>query len=351
MLDDPGAPGEFRGCSRVERERAGTVGIQVAPRQSHVGGVLVRLILERLEDGEVRSVLAPRQLPVRRLVRVERADAPGCRIVEPDTVADPILGVDGHGQQAPLLLPSEFRNVAEAHRLAPGQIPNQNIGAAALALLGAVAAERQVPPIIGEGERLHRFDLLPFSRPQVEEADAVAHGVPPLAELFPLVRGDADRVREPVSVRAELGARAFRDDDDGIRVRAVDAKLRSLVHPTDRNGEPEPVRRERRRAQALPAVVVVRAERGFVLRGRTIRIQAGGGDERDGEDGPDSSEDVPHLSISWLAGAAPRSVRRAARDPRPRNMHRKRLFRARVGSQPEPEARREGRFAAGLGTR
>ena len=150
--------------------------------------VLVRLVVERLEDGEVRGVLAPRRLPVGGLVRVERADAAGLGIVQADAVSDPAVRVHGHGEQVPALPPREPGDVAETHRSAAGEIAHERIRAGGLGVPGRVAAQRQVPAIVGEGEGLHRADILPRTRPQVEKPDGVAGRLPLLAQLVAHVR-------------------------------------------------------------------------------------------------------------------------------------------------------------------
>ncbi|WP_419934554.1 hypothetical protein [Candidatus Palauibacter sp.] len=261
-------------------------------------GVLVRLVLERLEDGEIGGLLAPGQLPVRRLVRVERPDAARLGVVQPHAVADPVRRVERHGKQVPTLLPRESRHVTEAHRLAPVEIPNERVHAGVLAVGGPVAAERQIPAVIGEGERLHRVDILPFPRPKVEKSHAVPDRLPALPQVVAFVGGHADGEGEPAAVRPELWSRALGDDHDGIGVRPVDAKLRTLVHATDHDREPASIGRQRRLPQALPLVVVVRSERGLVLGCRPGGQRGNDGGECKGEDRRDSPRDVPHLSVS-----------------------------------------------------
>ena len=101
VLDDPHPGRKLGGLPRIDGERRGRIRVEPAPRERHVRGVLVRLVFERLENGEIGGILAPGQLPVRRLVRVERPDAARLGVVQPHAVADPVRRVERHGKQVP----------------------------------------------------------------------------------------------------------------------------------------------------------------------------------------------------------------------------------------------------------
>ncbi len=81
--------------------------IEIPPSQRDVGRILVCLILERLQNGQVCRLLAPRETPVRRGIGVELANLPTARIEDGDGVADLPVRVDGEGEQVTLVLPRE----------------------------------------------------------------------------------------------------------------------------------------------------------------------------------------------------------------------------------------------------
>ena len=222
-LDHAHRLGEVAVSARIELEALVAVLVEIAPRQRDVGGVLVRLVLERLQDREVGGLVPPRESPVRRGVRVERADPPAGRIENGDGVADLPVRVDGEREQVTLVLPSECRDVSEGHQRAGRHRPYNDVDALALLVLGLVAPDYEIRPVIGERERLDVFDLLLFAGPQVHQTQRVMHRLVRLLSRVPRVRRDADRVGEPGSVTGKGGSGPERDHYNGVRVGSVDA--------------------------------------------------------------------------------------------------------------------------------
>ena len=238
-----------------------------------MGRVFVCLVHEGLQDRQVGGLVPPRESPVRRGVRVERADLPVAGIEDGDGVADLPVRVDGEREQLTLVLPRERRDVSETHQGAGRHRPHDDVDALALLVLGLVTPDCEIRPVIGEGERLDVFDHLLFAGPQVHQTQRIMHWLA-LPSRIPLVGRDADRVREPRPVAGEGGPGPERDHHNGVRVGSVDAQLALVAHPVDRNGHPSAVGREDGAAEPLPLVVVVGTEGRLVLTeevGRTPR--------------------------------------------------------------------------------
>ena len=284
MLDHALSREEPRRGARIEDRRLAIALIQFPPGQDDMRRVFVLVVGVGLEHGQVRCLLAPGELPVLGLVRVQRADAARHRIVEAHPVADAVGGIHRHRQQVPFVLPREHGDVAEADRGPRIQIAHDGIRARALLLLRLVASQRQMAPVSRERERRDLLDGLLLARAQVQQPHVVAYRLAPLLERLPLVGGDADDVGEPGPVLAEPRAPAEGHHHHRVGIGAVDAQLVLVVDPADADREPQSIGRERCLAQRLPLAVVVGCEGGLLLRGCGGREARVGRQSRDGDE-------------------------------------------------------------------
>ena len=297
VLDHALSGKQRRGFARIENEGLALTLVEVPPRQRYMRRVLVLVVGVGLEHGQVRRLLAPGELPVLGLARVQRADAARLGIIEADPVAHAVLGVHRHRQQMSLVLPRERGDVAEADRGARSQTPHDGVRSRTLLLLRLVAPQREVPPVSREGEGRNVLDRLLLARTQVQQPHVVAHRFATLLQRLPLVGGDADRVGEPPPVLAEPRASTEGDHHHRVGIGAVDAQLVFVVDPADADREPEAIGRERRLTQGLPLAVVVGGERGLLLRGCLCGAR--------GADGEDNEQMVVGQRLHALPPAGP----------------------------------------------
>src|SRR6185437_14451669 len=108
--------------------------------------VLPSLVVRALEDGERGAGLVPAQAAIDGvIVAVECAAGAGLEIAQVHAVAASVLGADGVGEVAAVLVECELAHVAEVDFLAAGQIVEDEVAAARIRLGGIAIAAGAAP--------------------------------------------------------------------------------------------------------------------------------------------------------------------------------------------------------------
>ena len=282
VFGDAGGAGHLGMGAAVERVARRRRTVEPAPYERHVGGVRESLVLDGPEHREVGRVFPPTHLAVGGLGLIERPQGAGLGVVERDTVTDPVVGIDGHREQVSIVGPARVRHVAEHDAGAGREFLDDQIRSLALLVVRLVPAKRDEAPVGGQAERLDAFAHIDRARRQVEDGGVVPNGPVGPPRRRALLFRPADPVDQPAAVAAEGLPRSVGSDDHRVDVRAVDAQLVLVVHASDGCREPAPIGRELCTAELFPPAVVVRSERGPVLR----REGGGGGDE--GQEGSEA---------------------------------------------------------------
>ena len=195
------------------------------------------------------------------MLRLERPESTGGGIKYLYPVADLALSVHYEGEEISLVLPLELRNVAEAHIFAGSERADDQIRTRALALaFGSIASHRHVGSVVAELETAHGVDGSGVAGRQIQEPQPLTERLLLFLKCFPIFLRHAYLVRQPPRVIRKRRDRAVGNDNHGVGVGAMNAKLVFFVHSADRHGEPAAVGRQVRSSQSLELSVVGRLD-------------------------------------------------------------------------------------------
>ena len=308
------------GRLRIDDDLARRAARNARERDEREHRVLGRAVGNSAQHRECRPAVGPREATIEAALAVERPHDVGLHVAKLNAVAEPVACVDGVREEFAGLVEGELGDIADVHRLAGGQVVEEQVRAfnarrsggrawsrrwRGRSALGGIRLHGEPSRLLArKGEAAHLVELLLLTRREVDEGDlVVARATLRLESLGFLRRGVHGEGRE---------ARRRRDDErstGGNRRGArrsrhwrgeladLEAMLLALVRRTQHHfrvaivrreliGEPVAVVGEALRADALPRLDVGERQRA---RGRVRLLPARRGERREEQHGDEKN--------------------------------------------------------------